>query len=254
MLGNRLALNSDKTHFMIISSQSQHRKNNYSGVILDTGSEIIKPSENECILGLHVSNDLSWNVHIASHEKSIVKTLTFKINGLSPLCYEADFKTSKILANGLVNSNLVYMIQLYGQASDYLIKMLQVQQNRAARLVTKLGWDTRTSELLKQVGWLSVRQLFVFHSLVLVWKIKKSEKPYYLNKKFYKNFSYGTRQATSNCFVVNTTPRCEFSRKSFVHSSTVLWNTLPTDLRNSSTLQAFKLKLKLWVIQNIQIK
>ena len=63
MLGNRLALNSDKTHFMIISSQSQHRKNNYSGVILDTGSEIIKPSENECILGLHVSNDLSWNVH-----------------------------------------------------------------------------------------------------------------------------------------------------------------------------------------------
>ena len=97
------------------------------------------------ILGLYVKNDLTWNEHIRDHEKSIVKNVSLKINGLIKLCSKADFKTRKMLANGMVISNIVYMIQVYGQASEYLINILQVQQNRAARIVTKLGRETGIS-------------------------------------------------------------------------------------------------------------
>ena len=79
-----------------------------------------------------------------------------------------------MLADGLVMSNIVYMIQVYGQASDYLLRILQVQQNRAARAVTRLAWGTSTHHLLNQIGWLSVRQLYVYHSLLLLWKIRIS--------------------------------------------------------------------------------
>ena len=168
MLGNRLALNSDKTHFMVIASQNQHRRNGNFGVMLDTGSEIISPSESERILGLHVRNDLTWNEHLVGAERSIVKNLSIKINGLARLCSGVEFKTRKILANGLVNSNIVYMIQVYGQAAEYLLNILQVQQNRAARIVTRLGWETSIRCLLLQTGWLSVKQLYVYHSILLV--------------------------------------------------------------------------------------
>ena len=110
-----------------------------------------------------MSNHLTWNSHILSHEKSLSNNLLNKINGLRKICAEEDFKTRKLLANGIVNSNLVYMIQLYGQSSDYLIRILQVQQNKAARKVTRLDWGTSTNVLLNQIGWLSVKQLFVFH-------------------------------------------------------------------------------------------
>ena len=78
-------------------------------------------------------------------------------------------------------SRLVYVIQLYGSASDYLLKALQVLQNKAARTVTRSGWRTETAALLRQIGWLSVKQLVVYHSLLLVFKINRDGKPGYLS-------------------------------------------------------------------------
>ena len=57
-------------------------------------------------------------------------------------------------------SRHIYVIQVYGCASDYLLQSLQVQQNHAARIVTRLGWGTDTKTLLGQIGWLSVKQLY----------------------------------------------------------------------------------------------
>ena len=59
-------------------------------------------------------------------------------------------------ANGIVVSKLIYLIQWWGGCSDYLINFLQILQNRAARLVTRLGWFTPVEVLLHQCGLLSV--------------------------------------------------------------------------------------------------
>ena len=158
-----------------------------------------------------------------------------------------------MLANGLVISNIIYMVQVYGQASDYLLRILQVQQNRAARIVTRLGWRTSTSTLLNQIGWLSVRQLYVYHSLLLLWKIRNSGNPQYLNEKFVQRFNYSTRQATSNSLSIYSTPRSEMSKKSFVFNTTVLWNSLSIALRKTQSLMVFKRNLRSWVKNNVEI-
>ena len=49
---------------------------------------------------------------------------------------------------------------------DYLVNALQVCQNKAARLVTKLDRFTPTKVLMQQCGWLSVKQLMIYHSLL----------------------------------------------------------------------------------------
>ena len=51
----------------------------------------------------------------------------------------------------MVMSWLIYLIQLYSEAADYLLTLLQVLQNKAARAVTRLPWGTRTAVLLNQV-------------------------------------------------------------------------------------------------------
>ena len=45
-----------------------------------------------------------------------------------------------MIANGLVMSLIIHLIQLYGGCSDYLMKFIQTLQNKAARVVTRLGW------------------------------------------------------------------------------------------------------------------
>ena len=131
-----------------------------------------------------------------------------------------------------------------------LFRYSKFNKTRASRFVANLEYNTRTSVVLKQVGWLSVKQLYVYHSLVLVWKIIQSGEPLYLKEKFKRNFSYATRQATSNCLSLSQTPRSVLSKKSFVHNSTTLWNSLPSELRNNRKLLSFKAKLKVWVIEN----
>ena len=253
MAMNKLFLNSDKTHLLIMTSESNHKKHSNYGIRLNTGSEVITPSDDERLLGVQVSNNFTWNSHISKTEKSMCKLLTSRINALAKVSWSAGFQTRKIIANAIVMSRLVYVIQLYSNASDYLMKSLQVLQNKAARIVTRSEWKTSTAVILRQIGWLSVNQLVVYHSLMLVFKICRNKKPGYLTEKFKTNFSYRTRQATGNCLVVQGTPDSETSKEAFVHKSTMLWNNLPASLRKIEVFLKFKYELKNWVTRNIVI-
>ena len=64
MAANRLVLNSDKTHLLVMASGTQHRLHGNYGIMLDTGSEIIKPQNNERLLGCQISSNFSWKDHI----------------------------------------------------------------------------------------------------------------------------------------------------------------------------------------------
>ena len=107
----------------------------------------------------------------------MIKIITSRINALMKVSWSADFKTRKMIGNAIVMSRIIYLVQVYGNASEYLLKSLQILQNKAARIITKLGWGTRTSVLLKQLGWLSINQLIVYHSLILVFKVNQNKKP-----------------------------------------------------------------------------
>ena len=88
-----------------------------------------------------------------------------------------------MIADGIFISKLIYLMPAWSGCEDYLVDALQVCQNRAARLVTKLDRFTPTKVLLKQCGWLSVKQLMVYHSLILLRKVFKNQKPLYLYQK-----------------------------------------------------------------------
>ena len=98
-----------------------------------------------------------------------------------------------MIANGIIMSKLIQLIQLWGGAHKYLLTYLQLLQNRAARMVTKCGWFTPTETILKQCGWLSIRQLVVYHNVLQVYKIRKTHQPEYLYNKFKSNSLQNTR-------------------------------------------------------------
>ena len=57
MAQNKLVLNSDKTHLLVMATQNQHRRNENFDIALDTGNEVIEPIEDERLLGCQVSNN-----------------------------------------------------------------------------------------------------------------------------------------------------------------------------------------------------
>ena len=72
---NKLVLNSDKTHLLVMTTSNKHKLYNNFNITLNTGSEVIEPVSCEKLLGGYVSNDFKWNNHIRDNEKSLFRIL-----------------------------------------------------------------------------------------------------------------------------------------------------------------------------------
>ena len=174
--GNKLVINADKTHLLVLGPKKIANRRNQ--VSIQAGPHTILPTESEKLLGCHLHQSMQWNLHIRDHSKSIVKQLTTRVNGLKKIAKNASFKTKLMVANGAVMSKLVYLISVWGGAQQYLLEILQVQQLTAARTVC--GFFSRfwsKKKLLDRLGWLSVRQLIFFHTVLQAHKTITSGKP-----------------------------------------------------------------------------
>ena len=151
MSKNKLVLIGDKTHLMLLTTDAARRRMAPTDtIVLNTGNEIVEPTECEILLGGAVFENLKWTHHILLSSGSLVKQLGSRLNALRKIARVADFKTRKMLANGLFMSKMIYLIPVLGGCEKYLINALQIIQNKAARFVTKLGIFTPVRVLLKQ--------------------------------------------------------------------------------------------------------
>ena len=158
-----------------------------------------------------------------------------------------------MIANGIFLSKLIYLIQVWGGCSDFLLDFLQIQQNRAARYVTKLGRGTPLKIILMQCGWLSVRQLAIYHNLNFIYKTKRDKKPKYFSDKFSQQFGYQTRLARGSGIRTNEIVKKTLTQQNFTYKSTKIWNELPNDIRMETTELKFKQKIKAWIRSNVSI-
>ena len=183
MTCHELKLNGDKTKLMLLMSDAARRAKPELSISLNTGTETIAPSKSEKLLGGFISQNLKFKEHIQDNENSMFKILNKRVGALKKVSKTASFKTRKMIANGVILSRLIYLIPLWSGCESYLLNSLQIIQNKAARVVTKCGKRTSIKSLLAQCGWMSVAQLSMYHSLVLVYKILATKSPAYLYSK-----------------------------------------------------------------------
>ena len=244
---NKLVINADKTHLVIMGKKKLDNPRNE--VSLVAGTHIIQPSEHERLLGCQIHQSLKWKEHIQANEKSLIRQLTSRLNALKKLARNAPFKTRLMAANAVFISALSYLISLWGAGDGYLLRALQVVQNKAARCVTKVSWFTATRQLLKQCGWMSIKQLVFYHTALTMHKTLKSGKPVYTRQKLSHDFPYQTRQATGG-----HVRHAAVADGSFISRGTAAYNSIPDSLRSTQSLPIFKKKLKTWTLVNSPIE
>ena len=128
MGNNRLKLNDDKTHLLIMATKQKQRMMNLCVNII-TPTEVIKPIKSEKLLGIFIQDDLKLSDYIQNNEKSLIKQLTSRLNDLRMISRVACFKTRLMIANGIFCSKLIFQIRLWGGTEDFLLTSLQVVQN-----------------------------------------------------------------------------------------------------------------------------
>ena len=142
---------------------------------------------------------------------------------------------------------------LWGGTEEYLLDALQIVQNKAARFVTRRGIYTPVRDLLRQCGWLNVRQLVFYHSVILLHKTLLTSSPKYIFNKLSSEFPYNTRLAQSESVRMGPDfkSKLDLTEKSFMNIATDSYNNIPTSLKKVKKIEDFKKKLKIWVLANL---
>ena len=87
-----------------------------------------------------------------------------------------------------------------------------------------MHWATSSSAMLLQVGWLNVRQMIVFHSLVLLFKAKFERKPVYLYNQISATFNMNTRHTVNNGIRETRRIKSTLGKPSFIPRAINQWN------------------------------
>ena len=263
LTANKLKVNDDKTHLLVMSTRQKRQHRDTSSITITTPTAIITPSKVERLLGAQVHHDMHWKEHLLDNDDSLLTSLVKRSSAIKKISRTASFKTRKMIANGIYMSKLIYLMPVWMGCEDYLANALQVNMNKVARLVTRLDIYTPTSVLMQQCGWLTVRQLMAYHSLMLLHKTLKNQTPTYLFQKVTSSFEqYNTRQAAdyeaalaeAGVMEQAGVEECELelTRNSWCWTSVRWYNRLPPNLRAENKAGKFKTRLKDWVTSNIE--
>ena len=136
--------------------------------------------------------------------------------------------------------------------------------NTVARFVTKLDTFTPTAVLMQQCGWMPIKHLMAYHSLVLLHKILQQQSPSYLHKKVTSGSQhYNTRQAATTTAALAEVgvleqpsvdgSELDLCRSSWCWASVHWYRQLPPSLQAEKTISKFKTALKSWVNKNVDV-
>ena len=236
---NKLLLNPSKTEFLLIGTKQQRLK--FSDLTnLSLSNDIIPVSSSARNLGFIFDSDMSFSDQI----KSVSKSCHFHIRDIRRIRHLLPLSAATALANSLVSSKLDYCNSLYSGISQANLNKLQRIQNSLARVITNTSKYQHITPILKKLHWLPIKQRIDYKLCLLTYKTLTNQQPTYLyNSLSFPSHTVSTRSSDS---LVLSIPyvRSSLGKRAFSVIGPRLWNSLPPDTRNSSSLPIFRSKLK----------
>ena len=126
---NRLALNIDKTNFVIFHSQRQRLTEH---TVLKIGRKKIKEESYVKFLGIMLDANLSWKIHLAELSKKLARTagLFYKIQHYAPT------DTLTLLYHGIFAPFLSYGLSVWGLTYPSLLEPFTVLQKKILKIMS----------------------------------------------------------------------------------------------------------------------
>jgi hypothetical protein len=199
-------------------------------------------------LGVHIDDLLKWNVHVDFIYKKIIKftSLFYKLRNLLPhACLSK-------LYFAFVHSQLCYGIEIYANACKSVTDKLYKLNNKLLRIILNKKLDTPVKELYQEQNTLPITLLHDFSILVLIFKCYyyKNQVPEIFQQYFITNntLHYHYTRNNDNLFVKPFTS--SWGKRSLLYHGSNLWNKLPTNVKQFSSVETFKISLKKYLFEN----
>ena len=230
---NRLSIHNGKSEAMLLSTKPligplqelRYEKNRIDFV------------NSTCCLGVEIDNKLSWSPHIDKLCKSYRKKLGAlrRMRRLPPkVLEEIYFKT--------VVPGVTYCIPVWGGCTAPLFSKLEEIHTKAARLIYDLPRDRDNTYVLEKASWLPLSYLYKKAILKHVHQAFYQAGPAQITELFsVKVTKYDSRRSKQ---LILDRPKKEIGRLSLRHRGTMIWNSIPSSIKNYDNVNTFKNRLK----------
>ena len=118
-------------------------------------------------------------------------------------------------------------------------------QNRASSILTFSNYDRNTDELLNSLNRHKLEHQRAVSKSIMMHNAVNNQTPNYMSSRFFPRneaLSYNLRNTEGKKSI--SQPHTNYCKRSFSYSGAVLWNSLPNEIKLSSTVNEFKSKLK----------
>ena len=229
--------NTSKSKAIFLATKCTANKIMEEPPILTIKGDQIQVSETEKLLGVHINNSLNWSSHIESTLKKC-NSLLFLLNRIKQYL---NVPTRKLFYNAYILPHLDYCCTIWGNANSELMNTLIKFQKRAARSILDKPIETPSGELFTELKWMTFPKRVMYQKDVLMYKIMNNLAPPYLANIFKsKDVHDRTLRSTSENLLYIPKPNIELYRNSLAYSGSKIWNSIPEQLRNATSLQQFR--------------
>ena len=218
--------NPNKTEIMIfnIRNQQDELSFDFDGIVLNSVNK-------HKHLGIIISSDCKWTKHI----DSLIQRTSKQLNVLRKLKFRLKREYLENIYFTFIRPILEYSSEVWDNCGQVNSDRLEKPQLEAARIVTGLTCYTSLDSIYREAGWeklstrREVKKLCMFYKLNLI------------PPSVGETNNYNLRNSHN---ISQTTNRLSISQQSFFPSTTKLWNLLDLRIRQLSTFESFKYKLK----------
>ena len=149
-----------------------------------------------------------------------------------------------MLVNSLVTSRLDYCNGLLVNLPAKSTHRLQLAQNNAARLITRSQKHESITPILKSLHWLPIEKRIKFKIAFTTYKCINDQAPKYLQSLITRKTPSRNLRSSRSFELFRPVTKNKFLERSFSNAAPIIWNSLSTKTKNSTSLLAFKSNLK----------
>ena len=189
-------------------------------------------------LGIILDRNLTYNEHTTQLSSECMAKLC-QINRVKH-CF--DQTTLIYIICAVVMGKLYYCSTVWSNTSSSNIKKLQAVHNFACRIIANGKKFDHITPILKNIGWLPVKEHLLFKDLVMIYKCINSLAPTYLCDLFLKRKELNNRATRNNEALHIPLFSTTTGQRSFRYRVVGLWNSLDNELKKLP-LATFKIKL-----------
>ncbi len=238
MISNGLMLNNGKTEILHITSCFIENLHPFKS--LRIGSAVVEAVSKARNLGLLMDNQMT----LSSHVDSVCQSANLALRKIGQIRKHLNLATAEKLVHAFVSSRLDYCNSILYGLPDYELRKLQHVQNTAARMVALVKKRDHISPVLRRLHWLPVKHRITFKVLLLTYKALHGLAPCYITELLQRYIPTRTLRSGSKALLTPVSSSTSYGARSFAVAAPALWNDIPLEIRNATSVESFKSMLK----------